>query len=67
MKDYRYLGMIHSFCPTCGTSMMVRMSASDHDWSNYYALNARTFDGIDIHKLKVKNVDMKDVGAKYEI
>lgn len=47
--------------------MMVRMSDPDHDWFNYYALNARTFEGIDVHKLKVKNADMKDVGAKYEI
>ncbi|KAL4902714.1 hypothetical protein BDW74DRAFT_180416 [Aspergillus multicolor] len=55
VKEYRFASkqFPHYFCVTCGTSVY----AKGPEGSDIMAVNARTLEGIDVEKLKLKKVD----------
>ncbi|KAL4949822.1 Mss4-like protein [Aspergillus filifer] len=47
----------HFFCTTCGTSVYAKAT----DGSDFMAVNARTIEGVDLAKLKLKPVDGRSI------
>lgn len=45
--------------------MTINVSDPKHEFANEWALNVRAFYGINSMKLKVKYVDMMNVGPEY--
>jgi len=50
----------HSFCPTCGSSLMAQSIKADF-FPDMKAINVRAFHDVDISKLKIKETDGKSL------
>lgn len=48
----------HSFCPTCGSSLMAQSIKPDY-YPDIKAINVRAFHDVDISKLNIKEADGK--------
>ena len=58
-QKYSWTGKFaHLFCSTCGTSCMSK-SLDPNFYADFKAVNVRTFEGVDLKKLRVKEVDGK--------
>ncbi|KAL4747802.1 hypothetical protein BDW72DRAFT_181816 [Aspergillus terricola var. indicus] len=59
VREYRFASkqFPHYFCKTCGTSLY----AKGPEGSDMMAVNARTVEGVEIDKLKLKKVDGKSI------
>ncbi|EKM50975.1 uncharacterized protein PHACADRAFT_262880 [Phanerochaete carnosa HHB-10118-sp] len=55
LKLYQFHARVveHYFCPTCGVQFLTKALG-------YVVVNARTVDGVDLMKLKIKHVDLRN-------
>ncbi|GJE90618.1 hypothetical protein PsYK624_067620 [Phanerochaete sordida] len=53
---YQYNAKVieHYFCPTCGVNFLTK-------GFGHVVINVRTVDGVDLAKLKIKEIDLKNV------
>lgn len=51
--------MVHYFCGTCGVSCMVESQDPEFYFGDF-AVNVRTFEGVELEKLKIKFKDTKN-------
>jgi hypothetical protein len=66
LTDYAFLheDSLHSFCSTCGVSMVVRVLGSGED-DNVCPVNVRTINGIQVDQLKLKKYDGRMNNPQY--
>jgi hypothetical protein len=65
LTDYVFLSedALHSFCSTCGSSVLVRTGLMEDDMP----LNVRMINGIDLEKLEFTYYDGKNAGKSYSV
>ncbi|KAF2739350.1 hypothetical protein EJ04DRAFT_573328 [Polyplosphaeria fusca] len=61
LKKYTFANheIAHYFCPTCGTSCFAKATATEGPYANMQAVNVRTFQGLELKSLNLKEVDGK--------
>jgi hypothetical protein len=66
LTDYTFLSedSLHSFCSTCGVSVLVRVTDPKDD---IMPLNVRTIDGIDLEALEFNYYDGKSADPQYAV
>jgi hypothetical protein len=66
LTDYAFLSpdCLHSFCKTCGVSVLVRVLDPKED---DMPLNVRNINGIDLDKLTYRYYDGKNAGKEYVV
>ena len=66
LTDYVFLDeqSLHSFCKTCGTSMIVKVTVPGED---IMPLNVRTIESIDLDRLTYNKYDGKSNAPQYSV
>jgi hypothetical protein len=66
LTDYAFLheDSLHSFCKTCGVSMVVRVLGNGED-DDIYPVNVRTINGIRVDQLKLKKYNGRKNDPQY--
>jgi hypothetical protein len=64
LTDYAFLSKdsLHSFCKTCGVSVLVKVLNGDD-----MPINVRTMDGVDLSSLSYKTYDGAKANPQYEV
>jgi hypothetical protein len=66
LTDYDFLSKtsLHSFCSTCGVSVVVKATDPEDD---IVPLNVRTIDGIDLESLEYNKYDGRSNDPQYSV
>ena len=55
-----------SFCPNCGTSLYCHFSDPNDERADWWAMNVRAIEGVDMSKLEFRYADQKSVPPLYD-